>query len=350
MDTQTWKRAAGAMCIVFLLTGCGLQITGKKQPMPGEAEVNVPAKPQEPVREISYTLWNAYWNLEGVEAQTEELAEHVKNINFFAAYFDENGKVFIPQATTDFYYAHRDNYKERGWECYLTVVNDQKMPDGSTSLKSTQLLYRLLEEEASYKAHADSLVALAREEGYDGIDIDYENIRKDMTLWEYFMEFIGYLYGRCQEEGLRLRVTVETNIEADKIAWAEGPTYSVMCYNLFGSHSGPGPKADKEFLEAAMGKMSRVPGNVDYALANGGFDWGQDGSVASVTVKQAENLMEEYGTAYEIDASGAKRFAYEDTDGVSHEVWYGDQGTLEVWMGWLQEGDNWDYSIWRLGE
>lgn len=351
MNTEIWKKAvAAAMCVVFLLTGCGIQITGKKQPMPGEAVVNVPTKPQERVREVSYTLWNAYWNLDGVEQQTEELSAHVKNVNFFAAYFDQDDKVFIPQATTDFYHAHRQSYREKGWDCYLTVVNDQKGEDGSTALKSTQLLYRLLGEEASYTAHAQSLVALAKSQGYDGIDIDYENIRKDETLWKYFMAFIGYLYEQCKEEGLHLRVTVETNIDTDKIAWVDGPVYSVMCYNLFGSHSGPGPKADKEFLATVMDKMGCVPGTVDYALANGGFDWGQDGSIVSVTVKQAQELMRTYGVSHETDESGAKRFTYKDEEGVFHEVWYGDQETLEIWMRWLQEGDNWDYSIWRLGE
>lgn len=300
--------------------------------------------------EVSYSLWNAYWNLEGAEEQTEMLAEHVKNVNFFAAYFDQNDAVFIPQATTDFYAAHGDSYRERGWNCYLTVVNDQINTDGSSSLKSTELLYRLLEQEARYEAHAEELIALTREAGYDGLEIDYENIRKDDVLWGHFMNFIGYLYDRCEEENLLLRVVIETNINADQIDWVEGPVYCVMCYNLYGSHSEPGPKADRAFLEEIMEKMRHVPGTVDYALANGGFDWSGDGTVKGLTVKQAETLSEQYGAAVEQDESAAKVFRYTDEDGISHEVWYGDQETLDTWMLWLQNGDNWNYSIWRLGD
>lgn len=348
--------------VLLLLTVCMLAGCGEKEADSAEAEQqdaeNVQLAVQETETgteagksgEISYSLWNAYWNLEGVEEQTEILAEHVKNVNFFAAYFDQDDDVFIPEETADFYAANGALYRERGWNCYLTVVNDRINADGSSSLKSTDLLYRLLEQEEDYTAHAESLITLAKDAGYDGLEIDYENIRKDDILWEYFMKFIGYLYGRCEEENLLLRVVIETNIKADQIEWVEGPVYCVMCYNLYGSHSEPGPKADRAFLEEIMEKMRYVPGTVDYALANGGFDWSGDGTVKGLTVKQAETLMAEYGAEAERDESAAKVFRYTDVEGVEHEVWYGDQETLDSWMLWLQSGDNWNYSIWRLGE
>lgn len=329
--TIIYTKKIKGMCLLFavicLMLGCGA-----KTP------------------DISYSVWNAYWNLEGAETQTQALAEHIENVNFFAAYFDENDSVFIPEATQDFYASNAASYRDQGWNCYLTVVNDQILADGSSALKSTELLYRLLEREESYQAHAESLITLAKDTGYDGLEIDYENIRKDAVLWQYFMNFTKYLYDRCGEEGLLLRIVIETDIDAEKIAWVEGPIYCVMCYNLYGSHSGPGPKADRAFLEKVMEKMRCVPGTVDYALANGGFDWSEDGSVKGLTVKQAEILMAEYGAKAQTDKSAAKHFEYVDENGAKHEVWYGDQETLETWMGWLQTGDNWNYSIWRLGE
>lgn len=318
--------------------GTGQQESGKS---PAEGEQG----------EARYSVWNVYWNLEGAEAQTEELAGHIRNVNFFAAYFDQDDTVFIPQETIDFYGKNGDSYKARGWNCYLTVVNDKINADGTSALKSTDLLYRLLEKKESYQSHADSLIALAKEYRFDGLEIDYENIRKDDKLWQYFMDFTSYLYERCSEEGLLLRIVIESNINADKIPWVEGPSYSVMCYNLYGSHSGAGPKADKDFLEDIMKKMQYVPGNVDYALANGGFDWEKGGSVTGLTTKRAKELAQKYHAEVKTDGdSGVKYYAYKDEDGTSHEVWYGDQETLETWMGWLQAGGNWDYSIWRLGE
>ena len=61
-------------------------------------------------------------------------------------------------------------------------------------------------------------------------------------------------------------------------------------------------------------------------------------------------MAAEFAAECKTDASGAKNYTYTDENGISHEVWYGDQETLEIWMKWLQEGGNWEYSIWRLGE
>lgn len=342
----------GILMLFLVLAGCSVQVgqAHADDTPQSEAIINTPTKMEEQSEEVSYSLWNAYWNLEGAEAQTEKLAEHVKNINFFAAYYDKDDTAFIPQNTTDFFMKNGAEYKERGWIRYLTVVNDQMKEDGSSDQKSTELLYRLLEKEEIYRTHADSLVTLAKDAGYDGLEIDYENIRKDNTLWGYYMNFIGYLYERCTAEGLKLRVVIETNIESNQIPWVEGPTYCVMCYNLYGSHSGPGPKADHEFLLSVMEKMKNVPAPVDYALANGGFDWSEDGSVTSLTTKQAQILAAEFTAECKTDVSGAKFYTYTDENGTSHEVWYGDQETLEIWMKWLQEGGNREFSIWRLGE
>lgn len=300
---------------------------------------------------VSYSVWNAYWNLDGAQMQIEELAEKIQNINYFAAYFDKDDKVFIPRDTAEFYDKTKETYRKRGWQLYLTIVNDQVLADGSSSLKSTELLYRLFACESAYQEHAEELLTLALQNGYDGLEIDYENLRKDEKLWELFMPFVSYLYDRCREEGLQLRVVLEPGIEAEKIAWVDGPSYVVMCYNLYGSHSGPGPKADRTFLAEIMQKMQHVPGKVDYALANGGFDWCEDGTVTGLTTAKAEQLLLDTQAMAERDeSSGARYFSYVDTEGKTHQVWYGDQETLETWVAWLTEDRNKQFSIWRVGE
>lgn len=357
MKRKSGRKSLAAIVLIAgmlpSLTGCGLKVGGSEagktdQTEPENSLSEVQAAEME---KVSYTVWNAYWNLEGAETQIEEMAENIQNINYFAAYYDKDDKVFIPETTKEFYEKTGAAYKERGWNCYLTIVNDQILENGSSALKSTELLYRLFSEEAACQAHAEELVALALEYGYDGLEIDYENIRKDETLWGYFMPFIDYLYKRCSEENLMLRVVLETQIEPEKIAWIEGPTYVVMCYNLYGSHSGPGPKADRTFLEDIMERMSCIPGKVDYALANGGFDWSDDGSVQGITTAKAEQLLAESGAVAERDdISAARYFTYEDENGMEHEVWYADEETIQAWVFWLQSGGNYEFSIWRLGE
>lgn len=336
--------------ILPLLAGCGMK-TEKAETEQIPQEIVSEKEQQEGMENVSYTVWNAYWNLDGVEAQIEEMASDIQNVSYFAAYFDKDDNVFIPEETIAFYEQTGEAYHARGWDCYLTIVNDQILADGSSALKSTDLLYRLLSDEETYQAHAEEIIALTRQYGYDGLEIDYENIRKDETLWGYFTPFIEYLYERCEEESLTLRVIIETNIEPEKIDWVEGPVYVVMCYNLYGGHSEPGPKADRNFLDEIMGKMSYVPGPVDYALANGGFDWGDDGKVSNITTQKAEQLLAEFGgTVQRDDKSKAKYFTYTDENGMGHEVWYADDETMQAWMAWISAGGNHQFSIWRLGE
>ncbi len=336
--------------ILPLLAGCGVK-TEKVETEQIPQEIVSEKEQQEGMENVSYTVWNAYWNLDGVEEQIEEMASDIQNVSYFAAYFDKDDNVFIPEETIAFYEQTGEAYHARGWDCYLTIVNDQILADGSSALKSTDLLYRLLADQETYQAHAEEIIALTRQYGYDGLEIDYENIRKDETLWSYFTPFIDYLYKRCEEENLILRVIIETNIQPEKINWIEGPVYVVMCYNLYGGHSEPGPKADRNFLDEIMNKMSYVPGTVDYALANGGFDWGDDGKVSNITTTKAEQLLAEFGgTVQRDDKSKAKYFTYTDENGMGHEVWYADDETMQAWIAWISAGGNHQFSIWRLGE
>lgn len=301
--------------------------------------------------ETKYTIWNAYWNLKGAEEQIEALSSKIQNISFFAAYFNYNDEVFIPQETIDFYEKKGSIYKNRGWNCLLTIVNDIDYGNGNSSTKDKNLINRLVQNETNYKAHAENLISLTKKYNFDGLEIDYENIRKDYVLWEKFMNFVNYLNLRCKEENLILRIIIETDFEPKNVNWVDGPIYSVMCYNLYGSHSGPGPKANKEFLHSIMNKMSVIPGKIDYALANGGFDWDFNNNSEGLTEKQAQILVGEYGISANIDdESAVKNFDYQNEKGEEHHVWYGDQKTLETWMTWLKENNNYDFSIWRVGE
>lgn len=362
---RSFLLTAVLMLLLTGATGCGSKIEIEKKEEDsiaaekteeGSVPENHPEEQESSIEEdkntpITYSVWNAYWNLEGAEKQIEAMSERIANINYFAAYFDKDDKVFIPKETTEFYNKTKESYRKKGWQLYLTVVNDQILSDGSSALKSTDLLYRLFASETAYQAHAEELLSLALANGYDGLEIDYENLKKDESLWELYMPFVSYLYERCGEEGLKLRIVIETNIYADRIAWVEGPVYSVMCYNLYGSHSGPGPKANKAFLEEVMQKMQYVPGSVDYALANGGFDWCEDGTVNGITTAAAEKLLESAKiTAQRDHDSGAEYFSYTDKEGKNHEVWYADEETMETWMEWLSEGGNRQFSIWRVGE
>ena len=212
------------------------------------------------------------------------------------------------------------------------------------------MLYSLLSSDNAINKHVENLISLAVDGEYDGIEIDYERLRNDLLLWDHFIKFIKLLYVRTEQEGLRLRVTLEPNIPFDKIEFPEGPEYVMMCYNLHGSHSGPGPKADEEFIRDLVIKMEQLPGEKAFAFATGGFDWSDSGRVVSLTEASAVELLSDQSAIISRDqASKCAVFKYKDEDKNQHEVWYADNITLRYWIDIVKEYGDYPVAIWRLG-
>lgn len=125
-----------------------------------------------------------------------------------------------------------------------------------------------------------------------------------------------------------------------------------MGYNLFGSHSGPGPKATPAFL-AEQAASLRAVGALDatgLALATGGFDW--TGGKAAVQLDEAEAaalLARTKAATTRSPGDGYLVSRYRDGKGQDHEVWHADAQTLAgLWTAARSAGFG-RLAVWRLG-
>ncbi len=292
----------------------------------------------------SLSAWITYWDLD-VQGEVRSLDKNLKDISYFAAYFDSNNELLVPQQLVDYY----SGSKDEDYTKYLTIVNDKINSSGSSSLKDTDLLRTLLADSNSRNKHAKEIIDLVSLYGFDGIEIDYEQIKDDMELWNNYLLFIKELYDECDGIGLKLRVILEPNIPFDDLEFLEGPTYVMMCYNLHGGFSEPGEKANPQFIKELMDKMEKIPGSKNFAVATGGFNWASDGEVTSLSEMEAKDLVKEYKAKEERDnESQCIVFKYTDKDGIEHEVWYADKNTLNSWMQVIKE-KGYGISLWRLG-
>lgn len=290
------------------------------------------------------SAWVVYWNLNS-DKEIKTLNKKLKNISYFAVNFNSNNELRMPEELINYYNKTKD-YK---YNKYMTVVNDKLNDDGSYSLKDTNLLKSLLSNPDSRSKHIEEIINLAIKYGFDGIEIDYEQIKNDIKLWDNYILFINELYQKAEKGGLKVRVVLETNTPFDKLSFAEGPTYVLMCYNLHGGFSEPGGKADPEFIRNSIEKMSKVPGKKDFAIATGGFNWASNEKTTSVTEAEASNLLKKYNAKVKRDnESQCLFFNYKDEDNIEHELWYADKITLKSWMKVITE-KGYDISIWRLG-
>ncbi len=299
-------------------------------------------------RQPRWSAWLPYWQMETGMAEAQRLGQRLDTLSLFAAYFDADGQLFIPEETRKGFEILRETDAENQPRLMLTLVNDSLTAEGASILKDRDLLYKLLETPESRQTHAQQILDIARSVQADGIELDYENLGSDRELWANYAALIELMQELITGEGLELSVVLEPSA-LDKTAFPEGPQYVVMLYNLYGNHSGPGPKADMDFISrrAALA-LKNLPGEVAAAFSAGGFSW-QDGQTLPLTQKEAESLRQRMDVKARRDESSAAMTFSGELDGVHHEVWYADDQTLSAWAFAARETGIRHFYLWSLG-
>lgn len=323
-------------------------------PAPAEASgapQKTPAWQLDGARDIS--VWATYWDTADIIDEIAPYAQRLGALCYFEAFFAPNGELIMPEALSELYAAVEQAYPDNLWDSYVTYVNDIRddANGGKFTLKSPDILSPFFKDEAAMDAHAEQLISFAVDNGFDGIEIDYEAMRKKPSLWQPFCDFIAKLYSRANETGLLLRVVLEPNTPFGEYVFPKGPTYVIMCYNLHGGHNGEGPKADFDFLSELIEAGSSLPGKRIYALATGGYDWDDKGEAVQVTLSEAYALFSVSATDATVRDlnSDALNFHYNDSSGAAHSVWFADTRTLASWAEFIKEAGFIELAYWRLG-
>lgn len=295
----------------------------------------------------SCTAWLPYWESESALEEAAKLSGELDTAVAFAAIFDSKDRPLMLPETEKLLDTLQERYKDSDTRVLLSVVNDAELSEGSYDNKSVKLLKRLLKDDESIRAHIEYLFRLVDDYGLSGLEIDYENMKKDEALWQRFAVFIEELYRQFSAQGLSLRVVLSW--DAPKyISLPEGPEYSVMCYNLYGSHSGPGPKADIEFLKETCELYKDYADSTHMAFATGGFDW-SDGAAAAMTQQQAEDRLVQCGVRPARDADSGALYAVYEYENTQHTLWYADAVTLSRWRDTVSEYGFEGVDLFRLG-
>ncbi len=289
------------------------------------------AEPAEPG--ISCGAWIVYWDDAAGLQEAVALNPTPDRLIVFEALFSADETVMLePQAEEMLREMQNAFPPERIW---LSVVNDLALKEGGYTNKDRQLLRDLMTEPERRESHIRELTGLAEKWQLKGLEIDYENIHGDRELWQYYAAFLRELHEALQERGIGLRVCLEW----DSLLYTElpeGPEYSIMCYTLFGYHSGPGPKADRSFLQK-VAELYQNRSDCALALAAGGYDWNGNRVERELTEKEAEKIFRSRNLKPSRDMdSGALHGTYLQ-DGETHTVWYADAETLHGWMERLHE-------------
>lgn len=301
-------------------------------------------------KKLNLTAWIADWDYETGMQDFKSLKGNLSELQVFAAYFNYNDNLYFTEKFKSFDRALTDIKQEgNSPRLYLTIVNDRYDENGKCVQKDSSLLSRIMISGETRQRHIDEIITAVRNGGFDGLEIDYEKVSAE--IWSNYIMFCKELYTATSEVGIPLRIVLEPGIDLDRPPLPEGPQYVIMAYNLYGYHSGPGPKADFQFIRKMVSKLAGIPGdNNCLAFATGGFDWSDKGKVTALTEKQAvEIAKEQKGKIVRNKSSGAIYFEYIDENNTGHTVCYADQDTLEQWIKLSKKLGCNNIALWRLG-
>ncbi len=323
---------------LFLFTGCILGGCVQAEPLK--------SAPHTPV---TFATWQVYWDVKSGEDDYRLMRDKLDKVAIFAVCYDEDDVFYIPKDLQTLI----NSYRIRKVERYLTFTND--IVGKKRVEKDRELLRRILASDERIEKEAKAMADMAEKFGMEGIELDYENFYKDEELLTRYVTFTKKLAEVAKDRKLKLRIVLEPSMPYD-VGLPEDPEYVVMFYNLHGQHSGPGAKADREFIEKTLKKMAALPTNRSVAFATGGCLW-QDygflgfksGEKRFISEKEATNLAKKHDKKPERDAESAALYFTFSADGHDNEVWYADAETLNAWITLAAENGIESVSIWRLG-
>ena len=234
--------------------------------------------------------------------------------------------------------------RDRGLNIFATVTNQ---PAGRLSF-SRDIAAAILATPASRRRHIENLVALVKEKGFDGIDLDWEALKGSDR--QSFATFVEELAAALHAEGRFLSIAVfpktqkqgrwDSQVAMDyKRLGAAVDEFKVMAYNFSGPWSGPGPQAPLDWADKVLTfAQSQVPaGKIYLGVPFYGYDW-HAGKATAVLPRGAGAAVAQYEVTVGHDpASGEATLRYTDGEGVAHVVYYQDEKAVAAKLDLLRK-------------
>lgn len=298
--------------------------------------------------------WLTPWDFTHGSAALERDLDVYTDVYYFWAQLTPGGAPLYGDESADsaVLLARLHQRKVRTW---LTVVNDVAQLGVDTHLlKDAAIISRLLNDAQARQAHRAEIVRMAQTHGFDGVDIDYENLfAADRAV---FTRFIGELADDLHAAGLLLSVTVEPKSTQNRGAadWSvlctAADRVQVMLYNQHSGKTGPGPIATPEWMghiltyaETQCAREKIVP-----VLKVIGAAW-SDVKVRGVTYSQAQALRGDANAPVERNSDDLVPHFVTTVDNVRTTVYYEDAVSIGAKLKHLRQRGYRSTLLWSLG-
>lgn len=289
----------------------------------------------------------------------------LSSVPLFMYQFNENDPTSIVKfgSFTDNYVEQLVTIAHNNNVMILPVVHNLLYSSGGQE-KSRDVVSRMLSTQATRAAAIRSIIALIDRFGFDGVNIDIEDVYLDDSsrLSQFYVE----LSAAMKQRGYFLSASVPSRIRdyppfnpfSEPFDYATigavVDQFIVMLYNEHGwAGSEPGPAVSSPWMTKVLSyTLTKMPADkVVAAISLFGFDFNLTTGVNSyVSHASAIALANRYNSTITFDQDTlTPTFSYTDSSGNEHEVWFENaQSTLsKIKLAW-QLGIS-GVALWRLG-
>jgi spore germination protein YaaH len=221
------------------------------------------------------------------------------------------------------------------------------------------LVSRIIADPALTALNIGSLVQLAITHGYDGIDLDYENLSASDRL--AFTSFVNQLAAALHANGKLLTVNVYAKTSEPgtwsgpqaQDWWAIGQVVDqvrIMTYEYHWSTSGAGPISPVDWVGDVLAfARATIPAQkIIQGVPLYGYDWvGQSG--VDLVWEQTMALVQQYGAIVQWDATSASPWFEYVAQRTRHTVWFENAPSVDAKLQVNVAQDVGGVSFWRLG-
>jgi spore germination protein YaaH len=225
-------------------------------------------------------------------------------------------------------------------------------------------LHLILTNPAARETSIASLVSIARQYGYEGVNLDFESGAADDAM--AFVQYAAELARRLHAEGRKL--SLEVSAKYDDFITSRNSFYRyrglsavadhvfVMSWGFHWTSSAPGSTDDLPLVHKVADYVASMPNKKRFIMGAPlyGMDWPAGGGPShpgtALHHSEVMALVARYGARPRLDPTAYSwTFKYTDAAGIGHEVWFSDRTTVAARMQLARE-HGLGFGVWRVGQ
>ena len=227
------------------------------------------------------SAWVVGYNDESIK-RFEERAKQLNTV--FMEYYTVNPNGMpVRRSRYDKTFAKAREIAKKNQVEFLGMINNYSDGEGIDGFEATRMTKAVATSE-SRSAHVVELVKMLKEDGAQGVDLDFESMKGDDR--DRYSTFVGLLARALHKEGMKLSVTVHPKQEIIggwdavkaqdyKALGSVADRFNVMTYDYSWSTGPEGAIAPNDWVERVIAfAATQVPSSkIGVGIACYGYDW-----------------------------------------------------------------------------